>query len=53
MSRHAEWAFTIEIYRKWAILGTEGARRMMRLHRDRFPNQTKIFDQVDAEVARS
>lgn len=44
------WAHSVDMYTKWACLGTGNAIRMMQLHRDRFPTMSKIFDQIDKEA---
>ena len=50
MTENQNWAWSVEMYSKWATLNTEGAKRMMEYHRSRFPTMSKVFDQIDAEV---
>ena len=47
------WDHSINMYAKWASLAitSEAARRMMKLHRERFPAQTRVFDEIDREIA--
>ena len=44
------WEHSIEMYAKWGRIGGENAKRMMQMHRDRFPQCAKVFDQIDAEI---
>lgn len=51
-----QWRDSLHMYRGWAkILNTshypDKVREMMQRHRNRFPNQSKIFDQIDREVS--
>ena len=47
------WGHSINMYAKWARLAvtSEAARRMMKFHRGRFPAQTRVFDEIDREIA--
>ena len=42
-----DWEHALEMYPKWARLQHT---RMMQKHRNRFPTQTRIFDQIDLEI---
>ena len=50
MTENQNWAWSVEMYSKWARLNTDGAKRMMERHRSRFPTMSKVFDQIDAET---
>lgn len=50
-----DWAHSLDMYQKWAQLyrlnGDARIFAIMERHRNKFPNQKKIFDQIDAEIA--